>query len=35
MIRRAGGCVCERTVRTRCRLRVGQTWMQGMGEKRK
>lgn len=26
--------VRERPVRTRCRLRVGRTWMQGMGEER-
>lgn len=28
------GRVCERPVRTRCRLCVGRTWMQGMGEER-
>lgn len=34
MVRRAGGRVRERPVRTRCRLRVGRTWMQGMEEER-
>lgn len=28
------GRVRKRPVRTRCRLRVGRTWMQGMGEER-
>lgn len=34
MVRRAGGRMRERPVRTRCRLRVGRTWMQRMGEER-
>nr|DAG60778.1 MAG TPA: hypothetical protein [Caudoviricetes sp.] len=35
MVRIAGGRVRERPIRTRCRLCVGRTWLQGMGEKRK
>jgi hypothetical protein len=34
MVRRVGGRVRERPVRTRCRLRVERTRMQGMGEER-